>query len=296
MTGKPDRADPIDVMIENGRFMPDVLLESMHLHNPQWTPSDGVANLIKSDIDTYVFVDKMRLMFDNLIMRMESSDRRLTEHHDAIGVPPDRCPICVALRERNELRTELLYGEVSVYCILALAVAEYRFRFDAWPTEAQGRYLSLLPEGVWDEELADRVQERLDLSADDGGAEIVAAGLEGLCGHASGAVTIGSDEYTEAARWLYGELWSPGIEDSWLMASEEEEELSDRASKVEQEAYDQAEHPRYWETHAAKDFYGGRPPRDDVPGPWAETYLTAYAAARELHQKALDRTALDPEV
>ncbi|RDI73182.1 hypothetical protein Gocc_3096 [Gaiella occulta] len=251
----PERPKPVEVMIEHGRFLPEILAESWSLHNPEWTFSDGISRLIKSDIDMYVFVDRMRLMIDNLILRLEGSDERLAEHHDALGVAHDPCPICTALRERNNRRAELLYGQVSIYASLALAVAEYRFQFDTWPTEARGSELSL-PEGAWDEELAATVQEKIDLSAD-GGAEIIVAGFEGACGHASGGVAIGSNEYSEAARWLYGGLWSHGVEGSWLMASEQEEELFELAANVEQDAYDKAEHPRYWHVPLHEIWQGG---------------------------------------
>lgn len=84
---------------------------------------------------------------------------------------------------------------------------------------------------------------------------VLAFGPEGQSGHTAGATTIGSDEYADAARWLYGDLWSPGIEDGWLASAKQEQEFSDIARTAERgiQSDSEAEQGGHWTAQAGDD-------------------------------------------
>lgn len=125
-----------------------------------------------------------------------------------------------------------------------------------------------------------------------------AVGLEGQCSHTAGATKIGSDEYADAARWLYGDLWSPGIEDRWVARAKEAEDFAAAAREAELlEAQSDHEKRRYWTAQAADDARAGRTPHDGVPDQWLGAYLHEYAETQK--QNAADaqgeRSPISPD-
>jgi len=103
---------------------------------------------------------------------------------------------------------------------LALAVAEYRARFGAWPTHAHGSGVLAIVQPTDGRshaddivehraKLADKVRSRL--ICDGSGGWIEVSGPAGRCAY--GLVEHNSPEVTDAYRWLYGEgAWWAGAE------------------------------------------------------------------------------------
>lgn len=73
-------------------------------------------------------------------------------------------------------------------------------------------------------------------------------------------------------RWLAAADW-PAVEET-------------RLTEDDQGAYERGEHPRFWMTRAAKDVYGNRPPREDVPAQWRADYDDVYGWTVALRNQA----------